>query len=288
MIVLAVAAGALTAEVGSGDDGAMDLTHHLRVPASLDETWAAVNDPARVAALLPGATVDTAADDAFTGSMKIKLGSALLALVGSGRYVSRDAGARRVVIATTGADRRGDAGVEATHTLALDGVDGGRAETDVSVATTLVWSGRPGRLGDGVVADAVAHVLDVTGTRVAARVAEGLPWAPEPGTASAHDDERAAAAVVDHPVELGDDLGPVDETPAPGGTRPQPSGSPGPSPRPATPKPYVYQPYSNTAEPHVSVARTMSRLVTSRVLPYAGLAALAVFVASAAARRARR
>ncbi|GAB2575650.1 SRPBCC domain-containing protein [Microlunatus antarcticus] len=274
----------------------MDLTHRVRVPAPLDEAWATVNDPARVAAVLPGTTLDTAADDGFTGSMKIKLGSSLLALTGSGRYTSRSEGAHRVVVTTTGTDRRGDAGVEATHTITLAGVGDGRAETDVTVATSMTWSGRPGRLGDGVVADAVDRVLDLTGTRVAARVAEGLPWAPAAGTVSAHDDEQTAAAVVDHPVELGDDLGSIDE-PEPGGhPRPQPSPSPGPSPRPprtstpsaSTPRPYVYQPYSNTAEPHVSVARTLSQLATSRVLPYAGLGALALFLGASALRRARR
>ena len=91
--------------------------------------------------------------------------------------------------------------------------------------------------------------------------------------------------MVDHPVELGADLGAIDEPPV---TGPQPSPSPGPAPRPPAVRAYVYRPYSNTAEPHVDVARTLSRLVNSRVLPYAGLGALAVFVAASAARRARR
>lgn len=266
----------------------MDLTHRVRVPAPLDEAWATVNDPARVAAVLPGSTVDTVADDAFTGSLKIKLGSSLLALVGDGRYTARDEAAHRVVVATTGTDRRGDAGVEATHTITLVGVGDGRAETDVTVLTSMTWSGRPSRLGDGVVADAVDRVLDLTGTRIAARVAEGLPWVPAAGTGSAHDDELTAVAVADHPVELGADLGSIDETPAGGRPRPQPSPSPGPSPRPPASKTYVYQPYSNTAEPHVNVARTLSQLASSKVLPYAGLGALALFVAASAARRARR
>lgn len=263
----------------------MDLTHRVRVPAPLDEAWAAVLDPARIAAVLPGSTLDTSADDAFSGTMKIKLGSSLLALVGDGRYVSRDDAAHRVVVRTTAADRRGDASVETTHTLTLVRVGNGRTETDVTVQTSMQWSGRPGRLGDGVVVDAVDRVLDVTGTRIAARVAEGLPWVPPAGGESARDDERTAAAVVDHPVELGDDLGSIEEPP---GTGPLPSPSPGPAPRPPAPEKYVYRSYSSTDEPHADVARTIRRLVTSRVLPYAGLGALAVFVAASAVRRARR
>jgi len=263
----------------------MDLTHRVRVPAPLDEVWAAVLDPARVAVVLPGATLDAAEGDAFSGTMKIKLGSSLLALAGNGRYVSRNPAAHRVVVTTSSSDRRGDAGIEATHTLTLARVGDGRAETDVTVQTSLTVSGRPGRLGDGVVADAVDRVLDATGARIAARVADGLAWVPPIGAESAHDDALAAAAVVDHPVELGADLGGIDESPR---TAPLPSPSPGPAPRPPASPEYVYRPYSNTAEPHVDVARTMSRIVSSRVLPYAGLGALALFAAVSAVRRVRR
>jgi carbon monoxide dehydrogenase subunit G len=265
----------------------MDLTHRVRVPAPLDEAWAAVNDPARVATVLPGSTVDGASGDTFTGTMKIKLGSSLLALAGTGRYVARDAGPRRVVVTTTGSDRRGDAGVEATHTITLAGVDGGRAETDVTVQTTMTWSGRPSRLGEGVAADAVARVLEQTGTRIAARVAEGLPWVPPAGAETALDAELTAVAVVDHPVELGGDLGSIDE-PVDALGRPLPSSAPGPAPRAPQPPEYVYRPYSNTAEPHVHAARTIGRLVATRVLPYAGLGALAAFAAVSAVRRVRR
>jgi len=265
----------------------MELTHHVRVPAPLNEAWEAVLDPARVAAVLPGSRVDMASGDTFSGTFTIKLGSALLALTGDGRYVSRDEGAHRVVVTTDATDRRGDAKVQATHTLTLAHAGGSRAETDVTVQTSMAWGGRPGRLGDGVVVDAVDRVLDVTAERIAARVADGLPWVPATGDTSAHDDELTAAAVVDHPVELGGDLGSIDETPAVGG-RPQPSPSPGPAPRPPEPREYVYRPYSNTAEPHGDVARTLGRLVSGRVLPYAGLGALAVFVGASVVRRARR
>lgn len=264
----------------------MDLTHHLRVPAPLDEAWAVVNDPTRLGALVPGSLVDGVAGDTFTGTMKIKLGSSLLALAGGGRYVARDDGQRRVVVATNGTDRRGDAVVEATHTLTLSRAGGSTAETDVTVATSLTCTGRPSRLGDGVLADAVDRVVEHVTSRIAARVADGQPWAPAPGTQPAADD---ASVVVDHPVALGGDLGRIDES-----DRPHPSPSPGPAPRPparpaARPaQEYVYRPYSTSAEPHLEAARTFGRVVVKRALPYAGLGALAVFAAASAVRRARR
>lgn len=264
----------------------MDVTHRVRVSAPLDEAWEALQEPARLAVVLPGTTVDAVAGDTFSGSMKLKLGSALLTLVGDGRYVSRDAGARRAVVRTTGTDRRGDAAVEATHTVTLAGVGDGRAETDMTVATSMAWSGRPARLGDGVVSDTVGRVLETTAGRIAARVADGLPWVPRTGEEGSRDADHAAEAVVDHPVELGADLGEIDEGSGP--ARPAPSPSPGPAPRPPEPKEYVYRPYSNTAEPHVDVARTLVGALRSSVLPYAGLGALVVFATAAAVRRARR
>lgn len=278
--------GAHAAEVANRHDVAMDVTHRVRVPAPLDEAWQALQEPARLAAVLPGTTVDAVAGDTFSGSMKVKLGSALLTLAGDGRYVSRDPRARRVVVRTTGTDRRGDAAVEATHTVTLAGVGDGRAETDVTVATSMAWSGRPARLGDGIVADTVDRVLETTAGRIAARVAEGLPWVPRAGEGAPRDADRTAEAVVDHPVGLGTDLGEIDDPPGPG--RPAPSPSPGPAPRPPDPKAYVYPPYSHPAEPHVTVARTLVGALRSSVLPYAGLGALAVFATAAVVRRARR
>ena len=264
----------------------MELTHRVRVPAPLDEVWQAVLDPGRIAAVLPGSTVDAATGDTFSGTLRLKLGSSLLTLAGDGRYVTRDAGAHRLVVTTSGSDRRGDAGVEATHTLTLGRVGGGRAETDVTVQTSMGWSGRPARLGDGVVADAVGRVLELTGSRIAARVAEGLPWVPPRGGEPALDDERTAAAVVDHPVGLGADLGGIDDPPATG--RPAPSPSPGPAPRPPRPDEYVWQPASGAAAPHAGTVRSLPGALRTTVLPYAGLAALVVFAAVAAVRRVRR
>ena len=272
----------------------MDLTHHLRVPAPLDEVWAVLVDPHRLAEVLPGSVVDSVAGDSFTGTTKIKLASRLLALAGSRRFTTRDERAHRLVVTTSGADRRGDAAVEATHTLTLAPAAGSAAQTDVTVVSSLRWTGRPSRLGDGVVADAVDHVVEQTRARIAARVAEGRGWAPAAGTARR---ASGAEAVGDHPVELGEDLGEVEDDaagtpgarpgPAPSPS-PGPSPTPAPSPRPARTEEYVYRPYDNAAEPHLDAVRTFSRVVLRRVAPYAGLGALAVLGAVSAVRRVRR
>ena len=286
----------------------MDLTHRLRLPAPPAEVWAVLTDPGRLAEVLPGALVDSAEDDTCTGTLKTKLGPSLLTLAGTARWTARDEAARRAVLRTQGADRRGDAGVEATHTVTLAAAARSASETEVTVRTTMTWTGRPARLGEGVVADALERVLDQAASRAAARVAEGLPWAPAAGTT--HGARGVAAeSVVDHPVELGADLGDLDAAPADPGrnasggeqgrTASAPASTPGPTPRPSpgpSPRPpagpaaqqYVYRPYDNAAEPHLDAVRTFGRVVVRRVLPYAGLGALAVFAAASAVRRVRR
>ena len=155
------------------------------------------------------------------------------------------------MLATNGTDRRGDAVMEATHTLTLSRAGGSAAETDVTVATSLTCTGRPSRLGDGVLADAVDRVVEHTASRIAARRADGQPWAPPPGARPATDD--AATVVVDHPVPLGGDLGRIDEP-----DRPSPSPSPGPAPRPAS-RPATRPATDRQSRASTSTARTAPR-----------------------------
>jgi carbon monoxide dehydrogenase subunit G len=69
----------------------MELEHQFTVPASVEVTWAAFNDPGRVAPCFPGATLISVDGDEFTGSAKVKLGPIALQYNGTGRYVERDA-----------------------------------------------------------------------------------------------------------------------------------------------------------------------------------------------------
>jgi uncharacterized protein len=52
----------------------VDLTHTFTVPASLEETWAALNDIESVAGCFPGASVTSVEGEEFKGSCKVKLG----------------------------------------------------------------------------------------------------------------------------------------------------------------------------------------------------------------------
>ena len=149
----------------------MDLSHHFRVPASVEEAWTAFNHLDRIAPCFPGATITTVSGNEFEGSIKVKLGPVALVYSGSGRFVERDPDARRVVIEAQGQDRRGN-GTATARVTALFAADGGA--TDVEVLTDLAITGKPAQFGPGVISDVNDKLLDQFASCVSGRLAEGL------------------------------------------------------------------------------------------------------------------
>jgi carbon monoxide dehydrogenase subunit G len=134
----------------------VELEHYFTVPASVEETWAAFNDPEVVAPCFPGATLIAVEGDQFTGSAKIKLGPIALQYNGTGTYVERDEQARRAVIEATGKDRRGNGTANATVTAQLTPDGEGTA---VHVTTDLAVTGKPAQFGRGVMQDVSDKLL---------------------------------------------------------------------------------------------------------------------------------
>jgi uncharacterized protein len=134
----------------------VELEHHFTVPASVEETWAAFNDPEVVAPCFPGATLISVDGDQFTGSAKIKLGPIALQYNGTGTYIERDEQARRAVIEAMGKDRRGNGTANATVTAQLTPNGDGTA---VHVTTDLAVTGKPAQFGRGVMQDVSDKLL---------------------------------------------------------------------------------------------------------------------------------
>ncbi len=135
----------------------MELEHHFTVPAPVEETWAAFNDPERVAPCFPGATLMSVEGDQFTGSAKIKLGPIALQYNGVGTYVERDEAAHRAVIEAKGKDKRGNGTANATVTAQMSA---GGEGTVVHVATDLAVTGKPAQFGRGVMQDVSDKLLE--------------------------------------------------------------------------------------------------------------------------------
>ena len=134
----------------------MDLTHQFTVPTSVEETWDSFLDIGSMAECFPGAQVTSAEGDAFTGTVKVKLGPIAMVYAGSGTFVEKDETARRLVVEAKGRDKRGNgtAGANATLTMAPEGTG-----TKVEIVTDLAVTGKPAQFGRGVMQDVSDKLL---------------------------------------------------------------------------------------------------------------------------------
>ncbi len=134
----------------------MDLTHQFTVPTSVEETWDSFLDIGSMAECFPGAQVTSAEGDSFTGTVKVKLGPIAMVYAGSGTFVEKDEGARRLVVEAKGRDKRGNgtAGANATLTMAPEGTG-----TKVEIVTDLAVTGKPAQFGRGVMQDVSDKLL---------------------------------------------------------------------------------------------------------------------------------
>jgi uncharacterized protein len=206
----------------------MRLEHTFTVPVPVDDAWQVLLDLPRVAPCLPGATLTGVEGDAFTGTVKVKVGPIGLTYSGKGRFVERHEAPHRVVIEASGKDIRsaGTASATVTAMLVPEG-DTTRAE----VVTDLTVTGRPAQFGRGLIsevgakligqfADCLADTLTGPATAVVPAGPEPLPRAevasappaatpatkPPPGAVAAPAEEPEAAVAEPvrpaEPIEL--------------------------------------------------------------------------------------
>jgi carbon monoxide dehydrogenase subunit G len=165
----------------------MKLDHQFTVPAPLDEVWLAVIDPERVAPCMPGATLTTVEGDAFSGTVKVKMGPISLLYKGTGEFLEKDATAGKVVIKAAGKDARGAGTAAATVTLVLT-ADG--ASTNGAVVTDLAITGKPAQFGRGLISEVGGKILDTFVECLSDKLGASAEPEPEPATAASGNDDR--------------------------------------------------------------------------------------------------
>ncbi|GAA1012268.1 carbon monoxide dehydrogenase subunit G [Streptomyces sp. F-3] len=141
----------------------MELHHEFTVPVPVDDAWRALLDIERVAPCLPGATVEEFDGRTVTGSVKVKLGPITVTYKGTAVFEEQDEKARRLVLAASGRETRGQGTARATVTGTLEERNGATA---VSVHTDLTVTGRPAQFGRGV--------LEEVGDRLVGQFADCL------------------------------------------------------------------------------------------------------------------
>ncbi|HLH47009.1 MAG TPA: SRPBCC domain-containing protein, partial [Acidimicrobiales bacterium] len=134
----------------------MELSNEFRVSVPPEQAWKVLNDPERIAPMLPGAQLQEIEGEELRGIVKVKVGPITAQYKGTARFSEQDESAHRVVMKASGRDTRGQGNANATITASLtpDG-DG----TRVTVVTDLTITGKVAQFGRGVLADVSAKLM---------------------------------------------------------------------------------------------------------------------------------
>jgi carbon monoxide dehydrogenase subunit G len=174
----------------------MDLEHTFVVPTGVEETWAHFGDLAALAECFPGATLTSADDESFAGSVKVKLGPIALVYNGSGTFVDKDEQAHSFQVDAKGKDKRGNGTAGAKVSLSMKEAPGGA--TEVKVLTDLAITGKPAQFGRGVMQDVSDKLLGQFVTCLEQRLSAEPEPASEPEPEPTPLADAAAAAPKQH------------------------------------------------------------------------------------------
>ncbi|MFG2500918.1 SRPBCC family protein [Streptomyces sp. NPDC048441] len=134
----------------------MQLTNSVPVKASPDEVFALMNDVERVASCMPGAALDGRDQDAWQGSVKIKVGPISAAYAGTVRFLEVDPDGRRLRVQARGADTHGSGDAEAEVALEVLAAPEGAL---LQLSTDLVIRGKIAQFGKGAIATVSDRIL---------------------------------------------------------------------------------------------------------------------------------
>lgn len=178
----------------------MQLEHTFTVPAAVEDVWAALLEPERVAPCMPGATLTEVDGNTFGGKVKVKLGPVSLQYKGTGEYIETDAATHTVVIKAAGKDARGNGTAAATVTLKLTG-DGAR--TEGTAITDLTITGKPAQFGRGMISDVGGKILEQFASCLSSKLAAAeTPAADAPATESPATEAPGAEAPAAAPARV--------------------------------------------------------------------------------------
>jgi uncharacterized protein len=169
----------------------MEFENEFDVQAPLDEVWNTMLDVQRVAPCVPGAEVlERTGEDAYSVGIKVKVGPVSMQYKGQVEIVSKDPEAHRAVMSARARESRGQGTATAQVEMLLSGDNG---STHGKLATEVALSGRAAAMGQSVIQDVSAKIVDQFAQNLAAMLS-GAGAAPAPEAAPAAASEPAAAA----------------------------------------------------------------------------------------------
>jgi carbon monoxide dehydrogenase subunit G len=173
---------------------AIEIRETFQVAAPIDKVWRFVMDPNKVAACMPGASLDQIVDErTFLGNIKVKVGAVMASY--KGRVELTEVDEKNYTVQMKGEGRETGGGTaSATMTSRLTGLpDGG---TEVVAEASVDLTGRIMQVGRGMI-QGVSHQIFL---QFVARARESLEAEPQnietPAPAKQEDDALRVAPLV--------------------------------------------------------------------------------------------
>ena len=135
----------------------MIITSGFEVAEPVEKVWQFFGDIPQVAACLPGTELTTdLGDDAYEGTVAVRMGPVKLSFAGKAKITERDEAAKRLVVDASGAEARGRGQAAMVVTAKL--TPAGRG-TRVGVTQDLQLSGAAAQYGRGMIADVTTVLM---------------------------------------------------------------------------------------------------------------------------------
>ncbi len=138
----------------------MHLENSFDVPVAPAEAWRILTDVERVAPCVPGARLtEVLDDDAYKGTMQVKLGPVSLTFDGKAQFVERDDDTRTAKLRANGRETRNRGTADADVTFALEPQGDGtlvRIETELQLSGPVAQYGR----SQGVILSVSEEMID--------------------------------------------------------------------------------------------------------------------------------
>lgn len=146
----------------------MLLNNSFEVAQPTDKVWAFFENIPQVAACLPGANLtEDLGDDAYGGSVGIRMGPVRMEFAGRAQIRDRDPAARTLVLDASGADPKGRGQAQMLVDVRLVPLGGG---TRVDLGQDLQLSGAAAQYGRGMIQDVTAVLMRDFATNMQRRI----------------------------------------------------------------------------------------------------------------------
>jgi carbon monoxide dehydrogenase subunit G len=215
----------------------MEFQNDFDVKAPLEQVWDTMLDVERVAPCVPGAQVlERTGDDSYKVGIKVKVGPVQMQYRGEVEIVEKDDSSHSAVMSARAREARGQGTANANVRMHLSG---NGDTTHGSMITEVQLSGRAAAMGQGVIKDVSAKIVDQFAENLATMLGGGAA-AEEPAAAEQSADggkaaeaeapaEPAAAAAAAAAEAQTERAEPASAAQGLGGTPPTPAPQPGTS-----------------------------------------------------------